>query len=318
MPPIVPVVRLGTRSSALARWQTEYVRGLLRHAWPQVRTIVHTITTHGDRVLDTPLPMVGGKGLFTAELEAALHNHTIDLAVHSLKDLPTALSEGLVVGAIPPRANPADVLVSRCGYTLATLPHGATVGTSSHRRAAQILAQRPDLRIADLRGNVDTRLSKALQPGSIYDAIILAYAGLERLGHGDVISQILPLEQMLPAPGQGALGIQCQNEAVVLALVAGLHDPETAAAVGAERAFLAGLGGGCTLPVAAYARLTHGELHLQGRVVALDGSAQVDVSITARIGETTGLNMRMAARLGHELAQVARDQGATALLETSA
>ena len=317
MPLTVPVVRLGTRSSALARWQTDYAQQLLRHAWPHVRTEVHTITTHGDRVLDTPLPMMGGKGLFTAELEAALRSHAIDLAVHSLKDLPTELSQGLVVGAILRRANPADVLVSRCSYTLETLPIGTTVGTSSHRRAAQFLSQRPDLHIADIRGNVDTRMHKALASSGSYDAIILAYVGLERLGHLDVVSQILPLEQMLPAPGQGALGIQCQDEAAVLDLLACLHHPETAAAVGAERAFLAGLGGGCALPVAAYASLEHGELHLWGRVLALDGSAQIEGSATTHIGETPGPDMRMACQMGIELAQVALEKGATALLEAS-
>jgi hydroxymethylbilane synthase len=317
MPPTVPVVRLGTRGSALAQWQTAYARQLLRHAWPHVHTEVHTITTRGDRVVDTPLPMVGGKGLFTAELEAALRSHAIDLAVHSLKDLPTELAEGLVVGAIPRRATAADVLVSRCGYTLETLPGGATVGTSSRRRVAQILAQRRDLRIADIRGNVDTRIQKALAPGGLYDAIILAYAGLERLGHLDVVSQVLPLEQMLPAPGQGALGIQCQDEAVLLALLARIHHPETAAAVDAERAFLAGLGGGCALPIAAYARLEHDELHLQGRVLALDGSTQIDVSTTAHVGETTGCNRRIAWQAGIALAQVALEKGATVLLETS-
>jgi hydroxymethylbilane synthase len=315
MPPTVPIVRLGTRSSALAQWQTAYAQQLLCHAWPHVRTAVHTITTQGDRVLDTPLPMVGGKGLFTAELEAALRSHAIDLAVHSLKDLPTELAEGLVVGAIPRRSDPADVLVSRCGYTLETLPLGATVGTSSHRRAAQILSQRRDLHIADMRGNVDTRIHKALEPGSIYDAIILAYAGLERLGHLDVVSQVLSLEQMLPAPGQGALGIQCRDEATALALLARIHHPETATAVGAERAFLACLGAGCALPVAPYARLEHGELHLRGRVLALDGLAQIDVSATAHIGETTGPNMRLAYQMGIELAQVALEKGANVLLE---
>jgi hydroxymethylbilane synthase len=315
MPPTVPVVRLGTRSSALARWQTDYAQQLLRHAWPHVRMAVHTITTHGDRMLDTPLPMVGGKALFTAELEAALRSHAIDLAVHSLKDLPTERSEGLVIGAIPHRADPADVLVSRCGYALETLPIGATVGTSSRRRAAQLLSQRCDLHIADIRGNVDTRVHKALAPQGIYDAIILAYAGLERLGRLDVVSQVLPLEQMLPAPGQGALGIQCQDEATVLALLAHIHHSETAAAVGAERAFLAGLGGGCMLPVAAYASLEHGELHLRGRVLALDGSAQIDVSATAYIGETIGPNMRISCQMGIELAQVAIEKGAIELLE---
>jgi hydroxymethylbilane synthase len=261
--------------------------------------------------------MVGGKGLFTAELEAALHSRTIDLAVHSLKDLPTDVSEGLVIGALPPRANPHDVLVSRHGDTLATLPVGATVGTSSHRRAAQLLYQRPDLQMRDIRGNVDTRLRKAMAPHGPYDAIILAHAGLERLGYLDRVSQVLSLEQMLPAPGQGALGIQCRDEAAMRALLGVLNEPETEATVEAERAFLAGLGGGCAVPVAAYARVAEGVLHLRGRVLALDGSVCIDVRNQAELHEAMSANRRVACQLGRNLAQIAIAQGAAALLEVT-
>ncbi len=176
-------VLLGTRGSALARWQTDYVAGLLRAAWPGLTCVVEVIQTQGDRVLDTPLPLIGGKGVFTAELEAALRSGAIDLAVHSLKDLPVEMPDGLALGAVPERAEAADVLVSRGGFTLETLPDGATVGTSSRRRAAQLLVARPDLRIADLRGNVDTRIRKALASDGPYDAILLAHAGLTRLGY---------------------------------------------------------------------------------------------------------------------------------------
>ena len=176
MPDPIAVVRLGTRASALARWQTAYVARLLRAARPGLQTEVRVISTRGDRVLDTPLPLVGGKGLFTAELEAALRDGTIDLAVHSLKDLPTETPAGLAVGAVPRRGDPRDALVSRGGYALPTLPAGATVGTSSRRRGAQLLYRRPDLRLADVRGNVDTRLGKALDAGGSYDAIVLASA----------------------------------------------------------------------------------------------------------------------------------------------
>src|SRR5437016_9752631 len=188
------VIRLGTRGSALARWQTAYVCELLKASCPRLSLEVQVITTYGDQVVDTPLPLVGGKGVFTAELEAALKRGTIDLATHSLKDLPTEPPQGLAAGAVPRRANPADVMISRCGYTLETLPTGATVGTSSQRRTAQLLHCRPDLHIANIRGNVDTRIRKALDPSGPYDAIILAYAGLERLDYLNVISEILSLD----------------------------------------------------------------------------------------------------------------------------
>jgi hydroxymethylbilane synthase len=299
-------LRLGTRGSALARWQTDYVADLLRTAWPAVAWDVEVFHTQGDRVLDTPLPLLGGKGVFTAELEAALHGGGIDLAVHSLKDLPTDLPAGLVLGAVPPRAGAADVLVSRGGHTLETLPFGATVGTSSSRRAAQILHARPDLYILDVRGNVDTRVRKALAADGPYDAVLLAQAGLERLGHADVISQVLPLEVMLPAPAQGALGIQCRDDVAMLALLAPVEHVATRQAVEAERAFLAGVGGGCAVPVAAYATVADGLLHLRGRVTAPDGSRQIDVS--------AGGPASAPLDLGAHLAEVALAAGAAELL----
>lgn len=307
--PPVSSVRLGTRGSALARWQTDHVADLLRAAWPGLAVHVHIIATRGDRTLDTPLPLLGGKGLFTAELEAALRSGDIDLAVHSLKDLPTGPTAGLVIGATPRRANPADVLVSRDGRTLETLPDGATVGTSSRRRAAQLLRHRPDLRIIDVRGNVDTRLRKALDPDGLYDAIVLAYAGVARLGRLDAVSQEIPLDVMLPAPGQGALAVQCRDAAASRALLAPVNDPETEVAVAAERAFLAGLGGGCAVPVAAYAVIEGGQLHLRGRVAAPDGSAQIDVRAVG------AASVAGAQRLGADLAGTALAQGAAAILE---
>ena len=314
----VSAARIGTRGSALARWQTDYVQQLLQQAWPGLQTDVQTMITHGDRILDTPLPLVGGKGLFTTELEAALYDRTIDLAVHSLKDLPTDLSEGLVIGAMPPRANPRDVLVSRHGDTLDTLPIGATLGSSSHRRAAQLLFQRPDLQIIDIRGNVDTRIRKAMEPDGPYDAIILAHAGLERLGYLDYVSQVLSLEQMLPAPGQGALGIQCRDEAKMLALLNVLHQPETEVRVEAERAFLARLGGGCATPVAAYASVEDGVLHLRGRVLAVNGAVCIDVYKQAELNQAKSDDRRVACQLGRALAQIAIEQGAASLLEVAA
>jgi hydroxymethylbilane synthase len=311
-------VRIGTRGSALARWQADHVAGLLRATYPGLRVEIVVLTTHGDRVLDTPLPLIGGKGVFTAELEDALRGSQIDLAVHSLKDLPTDEPEGIVVGATPPRASVEDALVSSSGCTLDTLPEGAAVGTSSRRRAAQLIHARPDVRCVDLRGNVDTRLRKALDPDGPYDAVLLARAGLERLGRADAISQTLPLDVMLPAPGQGALAIQCRDEEPWLALLRPLDHAATRVAVTAERAFLAGLGGGCSVPVAAYGSINHRSLILMGRVTSLDGSQQIDVSLTSDYDLSDSAALLGASVSGHALAAQALQQGVAPLLEEMA
>ncbi len=308
-------VRMGTRGSALARWQTDYVGELLTAQWPDLTIETRIFTTQGDRVLDTPLPLVGGKGLFTAELEAALRGGDIDVAVHSLKDLPTEMPEGLSLGAIPERVNPADALISREGYSIDTLPHGATVGTSSRRRAAQLLHQRPDLRLADIRGNVDTRIKKAYDPEGPYDAIILACAGLQRLGRLEVVSEVIPLEVMLPAPGQGALGIQCRDEPASLNLLAAISHHDTTAAVTAERALLAGLGGGCSVPVAAHAIVNGMQIRLHGRVSAVDGSQQIEVVEETTLSGDGQSDQAAAHRLGNALAQNLLAQGAAPILE---
>lgn len=302
----ITTLRLGTRGSALARWQTEFIAAQLSAVWPGLTVGIEVLHTQGDRILDKPLPLIGGKGLFTAELEAALHSGAIDLAVHSLKDLPTELPSGIVIGAIPERANVHDVAVSRSGQSLAALPSGAVVGTSSRRRAAQLLHAYPQLRTADIRGNVDTRLRKALDPDGAYDAILLAAAGVERLERSAAITEVLPLDLMLPAPGQGALAVQCRDEAGLLRLLQPLDDAATRAAVTAERAFLSALGGGCSVPVAAHARLAAGRLHLRGRVASLDGHEFVDVA-----GDAT---LEDAAELGVLLATRALAQGAAQLL----
>lgn len=306
------ILRLGTRGSDLALWQSKYVAALLEAAQPGLQVEYEIIKTRGDQVLDTPLPLVGGKGVFTAELELALREKRIDCAVHSLKDLPTEQPEGLVLGAITARANPADVLISRQGFTLTTLPQGAAVGTSSHRRAAQLLGKRPDLKILDIRGNVDTRIRKALTAEGDYDAIVLAYAGLERLERTGVITQVLDFDIMLPAPGQGAIAVQTRDDSLLLQLLAPIHHLQTALAVTAERAFLAGLGGGCSVPVAAYAHLDGEGLNLRGRVCSLDGTQMVEVSALA-----DGQGMDSAHQLGMALAQTALQKGARALMEPS-
>jgi hydroxymethylbilane synthase len=306
---MVERVRIGTRGSLLARWQTDHVRDLLRAAWADLTVEIEVISTHGDQVLDTPLPLLGGKGVFTAELEAALHNHSIDCAVHSLKDLPTENPPGLTVGATPPRANPHDALISRDGHTLDTLPEGAVIGTSSSRRAAQLLHYRPDLRLSDIRGNVDTRLRKAFDPAGGYDAILLACAGLERLGKFDAVTQIIPKEIMLPAPGQASMAVQCRDDDESLALLHPLTHADTFAAVTAERAFLSGLGGGCSLPIAAFAIVEGDRLVLRGRVNSPDGVEQIDVEADG------AADIESAYQLGLALAAEAQQQGARSLLE---
>ncbi len=300
-------IRIGTRRSQLALWQTHHVRDLLAVTYPDRQVEIVHLTTTGDRVIDRPLPEIGGKGVFTQELEDALLAGRIDLAVHSLKDLPTELAPDFTLGAILRRANPFDALISRSGYTLTSLPDGAIVGTSSLRRRAQLLAFRPQVKIESLRGNVDTRLAKALDPNGPYDAIILAVAGLERLGRGTAISTVIDAEIMLPAPGQGAVAIQCRAEdSATRALLATLDDPVTRATVTAERAFLERLDAGCRLPVSAYATLSGDTLHLIGRVSGLDGLR----TITTR-GDAPA---KEAFSLGARLADAALAQGADALL----
>lgn len=300
-------LRIGTRRSALALWQTHHVRDALRAHHPGLPVEIVHLTTTGDRVIDRPLPEIGGKGLFTQELEDALRAGTIDLAVHSLKDLPTEMPGEFALVAILARANPFDALVSREGLSLDALPPGATVGTSSLRRRAQLLAARPDLTTDSLRGNVDTRLRKASDPAGPYDAIVLAVAGLDRLGRRDAITQVLDAAVMLPAPGQGAVAVQCRaDDDRARALLAPLDDASTRVAVTAERAFLARLDAGCRLPVAALATLDDGSLRLAGRVSSLDGVQTITATGTASPAEADDLGARLA---GEALAQ-----GAEALL----
>jgi hydroxymethylbilane synthase len=296
---------IGTRGSALARWQTDWVRARLQTAWPDLECQTRLFTTSGDRILNKPLPEIGGKGLFTEELENALRNGEIDLAVHSLKDLPIDDAPGLTLGAIPVREDARDVLISRNGWTLDTLPRGARVGTSSLRRSAQLLALRPDLTLLPLRGNVDTRIRKAMN--GEYEAIVLAAAGVLRLGLGEHITEYLPFEVMLPAPGQGAMAVQCRaDDASVLELLRPLDDPTPRAAVTAERAFLKALGGGCSAPVAAYAISNPQSLiSMTGRVASPDGCRVIRVS---------GVGADPIA-LGAELARKALAQGAGEILK---
>ncbi len=301
---------IGTRKSQLAVWQAEYVAAQLRIAHPGLEVTLRLVVTQGDQITDRPLPEIGGKGLFTAELEAELSSGDIHLAVHSLKDLPTDLDSAFVIGAVPVRASAYDALISRSGMKLAELPPGAVVGTSSLRRIAQIKASRPDLQTTNLRGNVPTRLNKALVADSSYEAIVLAQAGLDRLGLADKITETLDPAIMLPAPAQGALAVQCQaDDSRTLALLAPLDHLPTRLAVTIERAFLQALDSGCRLPVAALAQFRGAALHLAGRVISADGTQIINVQ-----GQTESPTQAQAAELGYRLAQSALEQGAGALL----
>jgi hydroxymethylbilane synthase len=265
-------LRVGSRMSALAMWQTKRVISLLESAWPDVTCQIIPYNTKGDSTLDKALPAIGGKGLFTAELEVALRDGVIDLAVHSLKDLPVENAPGTLLGAISERADVRDCLVARNGWTLEMLPQGAVVGTSSTRRQAQLLSLRPDLIVRSIRGKVETRIRKVLED-ELYHATVLAAAGVQRLEKESVVSEWLAVEVMLPAPGQGAMAVQCrEDDDSTRSLLSAVHSRETAAAVTAERAFLSSLGGGCSAPVAAYARLDGERLVMQGLVGSIDGS----------------------------------------------
>jgi hydroxymethylbilane synthase len=295
-----------TRASALARWQTRWVMEALQKAHPGLQCEERLVTTQGDKIVDKPLPEVGGKGLFTEELESELLRGAVHCAVHSLKDLPTEETPGLIIGCIPRRGEVRDAVVSAAGYTIASLPTAARVGTSSLRRTAQLLTLRPDVEIAPLRGNVDTRVHKALD--GQYDAIILAGAGLIRLGLEQHAREWISLETMLPAPGQGALAVQCRaDDKSTLELLAALEDGATRRSVTAERGFLTGLGGGCAVPVAGYAEGEH-TVSMRGLVASPDGKQVIRVQGT---GEHPN-------ELGGRLAKEALANGAAEILAVEA
>lgn len=299
---------IGTRKSPLAMWQTNFVRGQLERKHPGIEIEIIPVVTAGDKSQDslTPIPLIGGKGMFTAELEEALRSRRIDLAVHSLKDLPTVMDREFVIGAIPTRASPFDVLISRGGESLDKLPHCATIGTSSVRRAAQIKHIRPDIRTAMIRGNVDTRIAKLMHAEGEFDAIVLAAAGIDRLERTSIVTQILSADQMLPAPGQGAMGIQCRaDDDTTRKLVSVLNDQRTEWEVTAERSFLHALGAGCNTPVGALGLVEDvaGDyvLTLTGCCLSPDGSSRAEY-------KASGAPER-ARQLGEACAKEAMDAG---------
>jgi len=300
-------LRIATRKSQLALWQAEYVRDVLLQYHPDLNVELVKMTTEGDRILDTPLAKVGGKGLFVKELENGLLNGDADIAVHSMKDVPVELPEGLHLSVICPREDPRDAFVSNDYSLFEDLPKGARLGTSSLRRQCQLAAQRPDLNIIDLRGNVNTRLQK-LDDGN-YDAIILAAAGLKRLGMEDRITECLSPEISLPAIGQGAVGIESRrDDDWVNELLAPLNDRDTAIRVRAERSLNHRLQGGCQVPIAGYAELAHGVILLRGLVGMVDGSQIIH-------GEIAG-QPEDAEYLGRVLAEDLLSRGADEILES--
>ena len=300
------ILKIATRQSPLALWQAEHIRTRLEALHANLKVELVTFVTQGDKILDTPLAKIGGKGLFVKELEAALLDGRADLAVHSMKDVPMALPEGLSLAVICEREDPLDAFVSNTYRHFDELPQGAKVGTSSLRRKCQLLKLRPDLNIIDLRGNVGTRLSK-LDSGS-YDAIILASAGLKRLGLSERICHTLQPELSLPAVGQGALGLECrETDQAVRDLILPLLHHDTDVCVRAERAFNAYLEGGCQVPIAGYATLNAGQLHIEGRVGSVDGATLLKVELSG--------TPEQAEQLGVMLAQKMLEQGAGDLLK---
>ena len=303
---MMKTLKIATRQSPLALWQAEHIRARLEAMYADLTVELVTFVTQGDKILDTPLAKIGGKGLFVKELEAALMDGRADLAVHSMKDVPMALPEGLSLAVICEREDPLDAFVSNHYASFADLPQGAKVGTSSLRRKCQILKARPDLEIIDLRGNVGTRLSK-LDNGQ-YDAIILASAGLKRLGLAERIRHTIQPDVSLPAVGQGALGLECRSQdQAVLDLILPLMHAETNVCVRAERAFNAYLEGGCQVPIAGYATLQNGQLQIEGRVGSVDGQT---ILKAVQYGAP-----EQAEMLGEELAKALLAQGAGELLK---
>ena len=298
-------LKIGTRGSPLALWQAEWVRARLLERRPDLEISLVKIKTAGDRILDVPLAQVGGKGLFVKEIEDAMLRGDIDLAVHSMKDVPTEFPPGLGLACITEREDPRDALVSR-GAAFDDLPLGARVGTSALRRQAQLLAIRPDLKMVVIRGNVETRLGK-METENL-DAVVLAAAGLKRLGFDDRITEFLPVGLSLPAIGQGALGIECRLEDMaVLETVSFLNDPTTARCVGAERAFLRRCRGGCQVPIAAHGEILGDELRLSAFIGSVDGGKSVK-GVLAGPAE-------LFEKLGVELADILLDDGGRGILD---
>ncbi len=297
---------IGSRGSKLALWQSNHIAGRIKQEHPEITTEIRIIKTQGDKILDVPLAKIGDKGLFVKELEEALLSGTVDLAVHSMKDVPTSLPAGLIIGAITEREDPRDVVITADGTKLDELPLNARIGTSSLRRIAQLHRINPAYQTEDLRGNIDTRLRKLSE--GLYDAVILAAAGVHRLGFSDKIAEYLSCERFLPAVGQGALGIEIrQDDTETGNLIKEINHPATAAAVQAERAFLARLEGGCQIPIGAYGKVNEdNRLTLDGMVSSLDGVNFLKDMTEGKVSD--------AQSLGRQLGETLIEQGAGDIL----
>jgi len=288
-------LRIGTRSSQLALWQANWVKGELKNRYPEMEVSLVKIKTAGDKILDVPLAQVGGKGLFVKEIEEAMLRGEIDIAVHSMKDIPTEFPEGLGLHCITEREDPRDAVISR-NIKFADLPKGARIGTSALRRQAQLLMTRPDLEMVVIRGNVETRIKK-LDTEKL-DAVILAAAGLKRLGFTEKVTEYMPIDLSIPAIGQGALGIECRlNDEVIKDAIAFFNHPDTAHAVRAERAFLWRCEGGCQVPIAAHGEIKGDELTLTGFIASVDGKRSVRGSITGAATDCEKLGIALAEQL---------------------
>jgi len=300
--------RIGTRGSALALWQANHIRDLLSQALPELNTEIAVIKTTGDRKLESPLSEIGGKGVFVKEIEDALLGDRIDIAIHSMKDLPAFLPDGLTIGAVAERYDPRDALISRRGLRLGELPRGSRVGTGSLRRAAQILSRYPELKIAPIRGNVDTRIRK-LREGDEYDAIVLAAAGIGRMGLSREATEIIPADLMIPAPGQGIIAMECrESDSDTLDTISEVNHKKTSVAAAAERAFLKRLAGDCNVPVGCYAELNGALINIRAVLASPDGGKLIREEVKGRV--------EYSAALGRDLADLILEDGGREILES--
>lgn len=306
---------IGSRGSQLALWQTHFIKNALEKRFPETRFNVKIIKTKGDKILDAALSKIGDKGLFTKEIETALLNNDVDLAVHSLKDLPTTQPAGLKIGSVSRRETPNDVFISKDYDSIEDLPNGARVATGSLRRRSQLLAHRPDLQIVEIRGNVPTRIEKFL--ASDLDGMILAFAGVHRLGLDAHIKQVIETEILLPAVGQGVMAVEIrEDDGEIAAMIAEINDADTKACITAERAFLRRLEGGCQVPIGALGALENGEIYLQGFVGSTDGAKVIRLCVCGAKDAAENLGIELAEKSlaagAAEILSEARASGANA------
>ncbi|MBI2485734.1 MAG: hydroxymethylbilane synthase [Deltaproteobacteria bacterium] len=290
------VLRIGSRASRLALWQAEFIKGLITRSFPGLKIGISVIRTTGDRIADLPISEIGGKELFVKEIEEALLRNEIDVAVHSLKDLPTVLPDGLRIGAVGKRHDPRDALVSKEGIRFYEFPKGARIGTGSVRRQAQLLYLRPDLQIIPIRGNVDTRLRKLRNEG--FDGVVLALAGLERMGFHNEVTEVFSFDILVPAPGQGVIAVECREyDDEISRMLVQINHEETQIAASAERAFLERLGGSCHVPVGCFAEIKEDSVKILGLIASPDGKQLIREDIEGSVQSHKSLGKELAERI---------------------